>query len=241
MLALKLVRPRDVAPRAVPHHVHPLQLLKLLDVVQSRRGLEPPAVQRVLGVLEDLPVRLAKRLGVHVRRRRELVPHALKRGLEGALPEARLVVRRRPRQVAVGEVQEGLEVLLEAVVGKPLLRVDGRVGAQIAAVAEQEVDDDLDVEGPVARVVEDEDRVDLEVVEQAVRAVLALVYGRREGARRVLVDRLEEGVEGVDVGFRGEDIGGYDDVLEAVPVRRRVSGMLFLPLSLVSNPSWECL
>lgn len=135
------------------------------------------------------------------------------------------MVRRGPRQVAVGEVQEGLEVLLEAVVGEPLLGVERRVRAQVAAVAEEQVDDDLDVERPVARVVEDEDRVDLEVVEEAVRAVLALVDGRRERPRRVLVDRLEEGVEGVDVGFRGEDVGGYDDVREAVPVRRRVSDM----------------
>lgn len=157
-------------------------------------------VEHALGVRVRARVRLAQD-GAAQRRlpARDLVPDAGERGLEGALAEARERVRGAPEEVGVAEEERGLAVPLPGVVG-PVAR---RVRAQHAGARQQQVADELDVEGPVARVVEDEDGVDLGV-------------GGRQGPRGGRVQLRHERVEGVDGRVRGEDVGGRQDVPEAV-------------------------
>lgn len=84
----------------------------------------------------------------------------------------------------------------------------------MAGLGEEQVGDELDVEGPVARVVEDEDGVDFE---GGGKILAGGVDWAGEGAVLVGgVDGVEERVEGVDGGVGGEDVGGGDDVAEAV-------------------------
>lgn len=90
------------------------------------------------------------------------VPDALEGGVETALAQSREVVGGGPEEVRVGEVEGGLGILLVAAVGEEGVVVEGGEGAEVARVREQEVQEDLGVEGPVAGVVEDEDGGDAE-------------------------------------------------------------------------------
>lgn len=142
----------------------------------------PPLRQHPLRIPVRPRVRLpdgrAPQLGLAAR---DLAPDARERRLERALAEARQVVVRAPEEVVVAEVQVWLAVRLPAATTAVL----GRVGAEDAAAREQQVDDDLRVEGPVARVVEHEDGVDLGV-------------RRGQGPRRRRVVRRQQRLERED-------------------------------------------
>lgn len=139
-------------------------------------------------------------------------PDAEERGEEGALSEARVVVARGPEEVGVAEVEGGLLLLL---LGLVLGRGRGG-GAEDAAVGEQDVEQELGVEGPVAGVVEDEDGVDGQV----------LLFRRWRGAGGRVVDGQRQGPsvrgvvlrrgEGPEVRLRGDYVGGDDDATEPV-------------------------
>ena len=94
---------------------------------------------------------------------RDSAPDALKRFAKPTLAEAGELVGGCPPEIRVGEEQGGLGVLLVAVVGETRVTVKRREGAEVAGMGEEEVEEDLGVEGPVAGVVEDEDGVDFEV------------------------------------------------------------------------------
>lgn len=72
------------------------------------------------------------------------------------------MIFRRPEQIRVREIQLRLSVLQITSVGQVLVSVLGAHGAEIAVVGEEEVEGELDVEGPIAGVVEDEYGVDFD-------------------------------------------------------------------------------
>ena len=118
--------------------------------------LQPPLRERK---------RLATRLPEHPSpelpsRLGPLVPHdrvidAAQRALEPALAQPRQGVRARPPQVWVREVQLRLPVRLPAPVRVSRVAGLGGTRAEDAGAGEEQVDDDLDVQRPVVRVVED--------------------------------------------------------------------------------------
>lgn len=221
-----LVRMTSEGRRLTANHVNATQRALRPEPPQDPRPmrLQPPLGERV-----RRRVRLPKHplLQLHARglAARHGAPHALERGAEAALAEAREVVRGGPEEVLVGEVEGRLAVLLVAVVGEGGVAVAGGERAEVAGVGEEEVEDQLGVEGPVAGVVVDEDGVDFEGVIGRWGATLGggggggggEVRGAGEGARvRVVVG--EEGAgEGPDGGVGGVDVGGGEDVGEAVP------------------------
>lgn len=125
------------------------------------------------------------------------------------------MVRGGPEEILVREVERRLAVLLVAVVGEGGVAVAGGEGAEVAGVGEEEVEDELGVEGPVAGVVVDEDGVDFEGVGEGVRGGGG-VRGVREGARVREVVGEEGAGEGPDGGVGGVDVGGGEGVGEAV-------------------------
>ena len=90
------------------------------------------------------------------------IEDAFEGSLEAALAETREVVGCRPEEVRVGEVEGRLAVLLVAAVWEVGVAVFGGEGAEVAAGGEEEVEDELGVEGPVAGVVEDHYGVEFE-------------------------------------------------------------------------------
>lgn len=221
-----LVRRTSEGPRLTANHVNATQRAVRPEPPQNPRPmlLQPPLRERV-----RRRVRLPKHplLQLHARGlpARHGAPHALERGAEAALAEPREVVRGGPEEVLVGEVEGRLAVLLVAAVGEGGVAVAGGERAEVAGVGEEEVEDQLGVEGPVAGVVVDEDGVDLEGVIGRWGVILGggggrggggEVRGAGEGARvRVVVG--EEGAgEGPDGGVGGVDVGGGEDVGEAV-------------------------
>lgn len=115
------------------------------------------------------------------------VPDPFECFAEAALAEAREVVRGRPEEVGVGEVEGRLGVGLVAAVWEVWIVVMGREGAEDAFGGEEQVKEELGIEGPVAGVVEDEDGGDAEVGGGGKGGVGA-VYGFREGVRVGLID-----------------------------------------------------
>lgn len=81
---------------------------------------------------------------------------------------------------------------------------------------EEEVGDELDVDGPVSWVVENEDGVDFEAVFHFPVGSLGIPDGLGEGFDILLAVEFGEGVEGEDLGVCGEDVAGGYDRLEAV-------------------------
>nr|POE90067.1 hypothetical protein CFP56_20534 [Quercus suber] len=142
-------------------------------------------------------------------------PEALEGGAEAALAEARERVGAGEPEVRV-RVVEGRRVVLEvAVVGEGGGVVLGALGAEDAVGGEQRVEDDGAVEAPVARVVVDEDGVDLEAG-GGVGGVDGGWQGLGEGA--VVVE--EDFGEGPDVRVCGDDVARRHDVGEAVVLGR---------------------
>lgn len=135
--------------------------------------------------------------------------------LERALPEAWKVEAGAPEQVRVAKVQRWLSVLLPTARGESGVAVLGRVRAHVALLGEEQVDNELDIVGPIARVVEDEHGVDLEGVAQA-HAGPGRKNGLGQRARGRSVDGVEERLEGENLRMGLEDVGGCDDVLKAV-------------------------
>jgi len=175
----------DVALRGVTDKVDGLG--RALEAVLVVAPLAHEAVGKLkgghLGLAEGVRVQLALA-------GREVLEGDLEHAAEGAHAEADVLVGGGPDDVVVGEVE-----------GRAL--VHGlAAGAEAAALGHGEVEHDLDVAGPVARVGEDEDGVDDDVVEVAVARVGVLLVGE-----------LAEG-RGGRVGL--DDVAGRDHVLEAV-------------------------
>lgn len=112
-------------------------------------------IEHALRVRVCLVVRLpddgALELG---RTARDLAPDARERRLERPLSQPREVVLRAPEEVRVREEERRLAVLLPAGSGQAGITVLRRVGPQHAALGEQQVGYNLDVECPVTGVVE---------------------------------------------------------------------------------------
>lgn len=182
------------------------------------------AHQRLLRVhkrsLARLPTDPEPQLGPPLR---ELAPHARERRPERALREPRVPVLRGPLEVGVAEQQLGLAVLLVPAVGEGRVAVLRRPGpAQDAALREQQVGDDLQVEAPVARGGEDEDggdasRVLVAIISEGEGLLMMMMMMKMKKASTVLLvvgpRHLGErvGVLGAD-----RDVGGRDDAPEAV-------------------------
>ena len=160
-------------------------------------------------------MRLAEDPTPQLRPPRDGAPDAPQRGVERALPQPRQRPRRGEQEVRVGEVERRLAVLLVAAVGQRGVAVAGGDGAEVAAVGEQEVEEELGVEGPVAGVVEDEDGVDFEVWRWGGDGGGGGVGGGERAGLRGVVG-LEVVREGPDGRVGGDDVGGGDDAREAV-------------------------
>ena len=89
-------------------------------------------------------------------------PDTLQSFSEPALAEPIEVICCGPPQVWVREVQWWLAILLEATVGKGRVVVEGGEGPKVAGVRKEKVKDELGVESPVARIVEDENSIYLQ-------------------------------------------------------------------------------
>ena len=129
-------------------------------VAKPRQLLPPMPCQHPLRIAIRLAKRLTNTHPLQLLPACDPPPQPRERGLEGALSEPWQGVRRAPEQVGVGEVEARLAVALPAAVGVRGVVVERGVGAEEARVGEEEVGDELGVEGPVAGVVEDEDGVD---------------------------------------------------------------------------------
>ena len=221
MRAMIFIGAADIALGIIPDHIHAGQRFCVLflfscfflaigssssstaTALLEQRG--PPLRQHRLGELVRPRVRLADRRAPHLRLSpRDLVPDTRERGLEGALAEPREVVPGAPEEVVVTEIQVRLAVGLPpeviALGPSPVLR---GVRPEHAVLGQEQIHDNLDVDGPVARVVEDENGVDLRV-------------GRRQGPRRGRVVVLELRLEGEYGWVRHGDVGGRDNGPESV-------------------------
>lgn len=91
-------------------------------------------------------------VGVGERRKHETyLEHSLKRLLERPLPQPRSLKLGPPKQIGITEYHlHGFHTLFDLVLWKDVRSTDEAVG-------EDDVDGELDVEGPVSRVVEYED------------------------------------------------------------------------------------
>jgi hypothetical protein len=148
----------------------------------------------------------------------EAGPDSLQGVVEGALAETRMRVARGPEEVRVAEDERWLVGLLVASVGEGRVAVVHGAGADDAAVGEEDVENQLNVERPVAWVVEDEDGVDFDVGWVGggigIGIGIGVGVGERSGKGGVVV--LEDVGEGPDGRVGGEDVAGHEDVLEAV-------------------------
>ena len=123
------------------------------------------------------------------------------------------MILRRPPQIRVREKQRGLAILLEAAIRQRRIAILGRARAHDTVAREQQVEDERAIEPPVARVVVHEHGRDAQAPLRMLR-----VDGRGKGACDAGVVGREHGREGPDGGVGGHDVGGRDDVLEAVCV-----------------------
>ena len=89
--------------------------------------------------------------------------------------------------------------------------------AEVALVRQEQVEDESRVESPVSGIVEDEDGVDFQAVGQGGRAV-GVVDGFAEPTGMLGVVGSEIACEGPDGRAGVDDVGGRDDVHEAVSV-----------------------
>lgn len=91
----------------------------------------------------------------------------------------------------------------------------GTIRAEVAAVREQKIRDELDVDGPITWVVEDEDGVDFQTVLQAGRSfgLIEWLWEREDFLFGIV---LAQRVKGKDLGVCRENIGWGDDRGEAV-------------------------
>ena len=206
---------RNVTLRVIADHVDTTQGTGGLVMALGPQQLVPVGRQHALGVPVRLRVRLADNAALQLVAARQTPPHSRHGGLKGALTEPGEVVARRPEQVGIAEVERRLAVLLPAAVRQGVIVVFGGVGAQVAPLREEQVCDELDVERPVARVVEDEHGVDLERFFQ-LHAAVGPVDGLGKRLGRGGVSLLEEVLEWVDVGLADEDVGWCHDIAEAV-------------------------
>lgn len=175
----------------------------------------PVRRQHPLGKLIRFAVRLANHPPLELMAVCQPPPYACHGSLERALSKARKVEASAPKQVRVAKIQLWLPILLPAAPGQSSVAILGRVGAHVALLREKQVGDQLDVVGPVARVVEDEHGVDLERVLQ-VHAGSGREDGLGQRARGRGVYGVEERVEGEDLRVGLDDIGRRNDVAEAV-------------------------
>lgn len=67
-----------------------------------------------------------------------------------------------PEEIGIAENEGGLAVLLPAVVWKTLVTILGRIRPENALLRDQEIQDELRVQGPVTWIIEDENSIDLE-------------------------------------------------------------------------------
>lgn len=211
----------DVALGVVADHVDPAEGAagagELLPVVPLQDVPGVPVGRQ--GGLAKGELAQARLLGA--RAPHQPVPDVLQRRAERPLAQPRQVVPRAPQQVGVAEDERRLPVGLPLPPPRqPRVPVRGAVRAQVPAVRQQQVLDELDVDGPVARVVEDHDGVDLEaVLEFHGRAGLGVVDGPRERQRLLLGVELLERVEREDLRVGLEDVRRGHHRLEAVVVR----------------------
>lgn len=163
MRTLKLIRAADITLGVIANHEDPLQPTDfLLDLAISAQHLHTMFIQDPLGIFIRFRVRLPDDSPEQFCAPGRLGPYSSQRSLEAALAETRHVVAGSPEEVRVREEKLGLAVLLPAVVRQGGVAVLLGDRAEDAVFGEQEIEDDLQVEGPVAGVVEDEDRIDLE-------------------------------------------------------------------------------
>lgn len=127
--------------------------------------------------------------------------HRVQRLPEPSLPETVQMIIRRPQQIRVREVYRRLPILLPAIIVQFRVAVSWRDGAENALLGEEQVNDYLNVQGPVSRVVEDEDGADTKRAAEFMRDGPGV--GSVEG---VVGDGPEAGVGGDEVCW-GEDLG----------------------------------
>ena len=140
------------------------------------------------------------------------IPDPLQRSLEAALTETWQVVRSCPPDIRIGEEEGGLTILLPAIVWQGGVAILVGIRSKDAFFGEHQIENDLRIQRPVTRVVENEDRVDLEGVGRIV-----VVYRARERTGGFVVVVGEDLVEGPDGGIFHENITWCHDIRKAVP------------------------
>lgn len=146
-----------------------------------------PLLRKLIRHTKRLPNHRLLQLDPHTRTPRQCRPDALQRLAEAALAQPRQVVLSRPDEVRVAKEEGRLAVLLVAAVREVGAVVHGREGPEDAAVRQQHVGQDLDVQAPVARVVVHEHGVDFE---GAGRVAGADGVGERAREGRVVGQKL---------------------------------------------------
>ena len=130
------------------------------------------------------------------------------------------MVLSRPDEVRVAKEEGRLAVLLVAAVREVGAVVHGREGPEDAAVRQQHVGEDLDVQAPVARVVVHEHGVDFK---GAGWVAGANGVGERAREGRVVGQELLREGPGLRVG--GYDVAGGDHGAVTVSGRARISAL----------------
>ncbi len=152
----------NVALWIIAYHIHCGQPRRFaLEPLPLQDPLPMPS-QHPLRISISLAVGLSNHASLQLHAGRDAVPHARHGRLEGPLSEARQVEARAPEQVRIAEEQRRLVILLPSGVGERRVAIARREGAEVAGLGQQQVCDELDIQCPVARVIEDEHGIDLE-------------------------------------------------------------------------------
>lgn len=122
------------------------------------------------------------------------------------------MVARSPEQVWIGEVQWRLSILLPAIVRKFRIAILLGICPKDSFFRKEQVEDDLRIQGPVSRIIEYKDRVNLERFVE-----VREIHGARKWPGRLLIVIGEDLIEGPDSGVFHKDITRRNNVFEAVP------------------------
>lgn len=210
---LELVRAPNVTLRIVAHHEDSLKSTDFpLDLAIAAKHVRTMLIQNTLGVFIGLGVRLANDSSFQNCTTGSLVPDTSQRGLEAALTKTWHMMAGSPEEIRVGEEQLWLTILLPTVVREGRIAILLRVCTQNSVLGEQEIEDDLRIEGPVSRIVEHKYGVDLERLGGI--GVIDIAW-----QRTVVLDcsEIDGETEWPDARICHEDIGGSYHVGESVP------------------------
>src|SRR5436190_1064001 len=131
--------------------------------------LYEPVLSKIISLFKRLPDHSLQQVDSFLGTARHGFPDSFERFAESTLAEAREMVASRPEQVGIREIQRRLAVLLVSLVRQRAVVILGGIRAQNALFRQQHVQQDLDIKGPIPRIIENEYRIDFEAVVWIIR------------------------------------------------------------------------